>query len=90
MYTLISLYERYLQTYADITDNYVGMGESENELYVWEEIMTDAYGKTAIQPLLELNISDPKRTQTFGEIFSGMEAIFGSEPMVRPMLIATR
>lgn len=37
------IYEVYERCYEPLTNGYVGMTEEERELYVWEEIMEDAY-----------------------------------------------
>lgn len=37
------IYEVYERCYEPLTGGYVGMTEAERELYVWEEIMEDAY-----------------------------------------------
>jgi|GEM_PF-1035110 len=37
------VYDAYKRTYADLTNNYAGMTERQIELYVWEEILGDAY-----------------------------------------------
>jgi hypothetical protein len=39
------VYDAYFERYAALTDNYAGMSESDIELYVWEEIMGDAYAE---------------------------------------------
>ena len=39
------VYDAYFDRYAVLTDNYAGMSESDIELYVWEEIMGDAYAE---------------------------------------------
>ncbi|MBO4331208.1 MAG: hypothetical protein J5827_03950, partial [Oscillospiraceae bacterium] len=40
-----AMYEKYLIKWAELTDDYAGMTDSEIELYVWEEILGDAYAK---------------------------------------------
>lgn len=37
------MYEKYMQKWAQVTNYYEGMTEAEKELYVWEEILGDAY-----------------------------------------------
>lgn len=37
------VYDAYKLKYADLTSDYAGMTEQEAELYVWEEILEDAY-----------------------------------------------
>jgi len=37
------LFDTYRRSWAPLTNNYEGMTERETELYVWEEIMEDAY-----------------------------------------------
>ena len=39
------VYDAYFERYAALTDNYAGMSESYIELYVWEEVMGDAYAE---------------------------------------------
>lgn len=39
------VYDAYFDRYAALTDNYAGMSESDIELYVWEEVMGDAYAE---------------------------------------------
>lgn len=39
------VYDAYFDRYTALTDNYAGMSESDIELYVWEEIMGDAYAE---------------------------------------------
>ena len=39
------VYDAYFERYAALTDNYAGMSESDIELYVWEEVMGDAYAE---------------------------------------------
>ena len=39
------VYDAYFERYAALTGNYAGMSESDIELYVWEEIMGDAYAE---------------------------------------------
>lgn len=39
------VYDAYFERYAALTDNYAGMSESNIELYVWEEVMGDAYAE---------------------------------------------
>ena len=39
------VYDAYFDRYAGITGDYAGMNESDIELYVWEEIMGDAYAE---------------------------------------------
>lgn len=39
------VYDAYFDRYAALTGDYVGMSESDIELYVWEEIMGDAYAE---------------------------------------------
>nr|DAM20080.1 MAG TPA: MAEBL protein [Caudoviricetes sp.] len=38
-------YDAYFDRYAALTGDYVGMSENDIELYVWEEIMGDAYAE---------------------------------------------
>lgn len=38
-----AVYDAYRRKYARLTDNYAGMTEAQAELYVWEEILADAY-----------------------------------------------
>lgn len=40
------LFEVYRMRYEDVTDGYAGMSEQQAELYVWEEILADAYADT--------------------------------------------
>ena len=37
------MYEKYMQKWAQVTNYYEGMTEAEKELYIWEEILGDAY-----------------------------------------------
>lgn len=39
------VYDAYFDRYAALTGDYAGMSESDIELYVWEEIMGDAYAE---------------------------------------------
>ena len=39
------VYDAYFERYAALTGDYAGMSESDIELYVWEEIMGDAYAE---------------------------------------------
>lgn len=39
------VYDAYFDRYAALTGNYAGMSENDIELYVWEEIMGDAYAE---------------------------------------------
>lgn len=39
------VYDAYFERYAALIDNYAGMSESDIELYVWEEVMGDAYAE---------------------------------------------
>lgn len=39
------VYDAYFDRYATMTGDYAGMSESDIELYVWEEIMGDAYAE---------------------------------------------
>lgn len=39
------MYDAYFDRYAALTGDYAGMSESDIELYVWEEIMGDAYAE---------------------------------------------
>ncbi len=39
------VYEAYKRKYAELTNDYDGMSEREVELYVWEEILEDAYSE---------------------------------------------
>lgn len=39
------VYDAYFDRYAALTGDYAGMSESDTELYVWEEIMGDAYAE---------------------------------------------
>ena len=39
------VYDAYFDRYAALTGDYVGMSENDIELYVWEEIMGDAYAE---------------------------------------------
>lgn len=38
-----TVYDAYRRKYAELTDDYAGMTDEEADLYVWEEILEDAY-----------------------------------------------